>query len=329
MGIKTNEEYKQEWLNELRFAAKLEPKTVRMYEIRLNQFIESLNGKSLVDVKRPDIINFLANEKDSKNSTSFKQSVVRNFYAWMSDNDYVEKHPMLKPIRLGNEESLPKFLEKEQWETIKNYLQEECRKYFKVFNTRNDLVEIIRANNALEAKMKYVKKNKMLSMFYVRAIETDDFVSERNFIMVYFMVHSGLRSFETLDLTVDKINFNQQEVRVIGKRNKERIVQLNTLTTKMLKNYIEKYNLTGYVFPTKTGTKLSKSAMNKLFEKITKHTGIEINPHMTRHTYGQMEYDRGTPLEMIQKQMGHTSIDITEIYAKVRNQQVKQMINRN
>lgn len=327
MGIKTNEEYKQEWLNELQFAAKLNPKTVRMYEIRLNQFIESLNGKSLVDVKRPDIINFLSNEKDSKNSTSFKQSVIRNFYFWMSDNDYVVKHPMLKAIRLGNEELLPKFLEKEQWEVIRNYLQNECKKYFKVFNTKNDIVEFIHAENSLEAKMKYVKHNKLLSTFNVRAIEANDFIAERNYVMVCFMVNSGLRSSEVLDLTVERINYNQQEIRVIGKRNKERIVQLNTLTTKMLKNYIEKFNLSGYVFPTEKGTKLSKSAMDKLFEKISKYTGIKINPHMTRHTYGQMEYDSGTPLEIIQKQMGHTSIDTTKIYAKVRSQQVKQAIN--
>lgn len=281
--MKSNQEYVQEWLNELRFATKLASKTVQMYGIRIKQFVDSLEtNKSLIDVKRPDIIKYLSNESDSINTKEHKQSIICNFYNWMCDNDYISKHPMMNRLHFANEERNPKFIEKNQWEIIERFL-------------RRDL---------------------------------STFAKERNFVMMYLMIHSGLRSFEILNLKVNNINFNQQEINIIGKRNKERIVQINTFVTKVLNNYINKYKLVDYVFPNEKMGKLSKSSMDQLFTMVSKKTGIEINPHMTRHTYGQWEYDRGVPLEIIQKQMGHSSGETTKIYAKVRSKQVKEAINQ-
>jgi integrase/recombinase XerD len=175
---------------------------------------------------------------------------------------------------------------------------------------------------------KFIEKKQweVIDRWFRRDLST--FAKERNFVMVYFMIHSGVRAHETLNLKVDKINFEQQEVTVVGKRDKERIVQINAFVTRTLKNYINKYQLIDYVFPNNDGEILSKSSMDLLFREVSKKTGISITPHVTRHTYGQWEYDDGTPLEYIQKQMGHESGETTKIYARVRDRQVKAYINQ-
>lgn len=284
----SNREYIEEWLDELKTVDELVDGTLKMYKTRMNGFVNSLKGKSLTEVDRHDIIKYLSDEGESINTKKHKESVVCNFYMWMCDCNYVTKHPFMKRKRYSPKERLPKFLEKEQWEVID----------------------------------KFMHKN------------LNSFAKERNWNMIYFMVNSGLRSFEVLGLRVEHINFEQQEIKVIGKRDKERIVQVNAFTIRALKSFIDKYNIIGYVFANIDGKKLSKSSMDQLFTYISKKTGFHVNPHMLRHTYGQWEYDKGIKigtvniLEIIQKQMGHSSIDTTKIYAKIRNQHVKDAINQ-
>jgi len=274
----TNQEYMNNWLNELENLNGVSEDTISAYRTRLTQFIGSLNGeKSLTEVKRQDIIKYISDSNISISTKQNRQSVVCSFYNWMSDNDYVVKHPMMAKVRLTKEKRIPEFIEKEDWYQIQDYMKKR--------------------------------------------------MSERNYMIVYSMLKLGTRVSETINIKAEDFNFNECEVRVIGKGNKERIVYFDKITSKVLEGYIKRNNITGYLFTNKNEGKLTRGYINQILDKVSKETGIKLHPHMLRHTYAQWECDRGTPLEVTQKQLGHATVVTTQIYQEIRSQKVKEAVN--
>jgi site-specific recombinase XerD len=333
-NVKTNQELIDMWLNKLEYMNNRSPKTIKVYRGHLVSF-SSLINKPFSEVDCFDIELFLSKKNEKSTYKQIKQTIICNFFNWMYDHKFCERHPKLEREGFSKETRNPKFLEKEQWEIVKNYLQNETTNKFLVSSSsvgidkKVDKIVQIKADNITEAKKIFAKRYKLDYLNYVKAEPiTDIFTKDRNYMVVYFMINSGLRSFEVLELTVDKINFDRQEITVIGKKDKERIVQINKFVVRELKEYIDKYKLTKYVFPNENKEIWAKKSFDYVFTTITKKTGISFNPHMTRHTYGQWEYDRGMKLEYIQQQMGHDSIDTTKIYVRVRNQQVKDAVNQ-
>lgn len=322
--MKTNEEYMQEWFAEIKTVLKLAAKTCQMYKIRMEQFNESLNKKSFVGVKRLDIINYLSNDEESISNKKQKMSVVLGFYDWMCDNNYINKHPMMKKLQFANEESLPKCLEPVEQEAIQNYLLGRTN-LFKVSHGKH--FAKIEADSITHAKEIYSKRYNISYLTYIKAEKIEDiFTRERDYVVTYFALNSGLRASEILNLKVSQINFEKNEVKVIRKRNKERIVHIHAFVIRTIKKYIEKYKLEEYVFPNAKGGRWAKSSMDALYTNISKVTGIDVHIHQLRHTYGQNLYDGGVKLDIIREQMGHTSAETTKIYVKVRDRQVKDAV---
>ncbi|NLE05868.1 MAG: site-specific integrase, partial [Crenarchaeota archaeon] len=110
--MKTNEEYIQEWLNRLQNACNKSPLTIRNYRSQLNQFNIFIN-KPFTEVTCEDIEGFVSGEKEIK-TKQLKQSVVCNFFNWMSDRNYVSKHPMMSRLTFGRNKKQIRFLEVEQ-----------------------------------------------------------------------------------------------------------------------------------------------------------------------------------------------------------------------
>jgi len=327
-NVKTNQELIEMWLNKLENMNNRSPKTIKVYRGHLVSFSNLIN-KPFSEVDCLDVELFLSKKGEKSTYKKIKQTVVCRFFNWMYDHKFVERHPKLERESFSRETRNPKFLEKEQWEVIKNYLLNETTNKFKVSSPSVEKTVNIKADNMTEAKKIFAKRYGLEYLQYVKAEPIINmFTKERNYMVMYFMINSGLRSFETLELKVDKINFDRQEVTVIGKRNKERVVEINKFVTRALKEYIEKYHLTEYVFPNQDKGKWAKKSLDYVFTTVNKATGIEVNPHKMRHSYCQWEYDIGTSLEIIQKQAGHSSGETTKIYAQVRSQQVKDAINK-
>lgn len=322
--MKTNEEYVDMWINKLKNVNNKSINTVKMYKSHLLKFSKFIN-KPFSEVDCFDIEDFLSNSQEKSTTKQHKQTVICRFYNWMYDHKFCDRHPKLEREGFSKEERNPQFLEKEQQEIILNYLLSRIN-VFKV-SCRSHKIQI-NANSITEAKKIYAEKYNIPYLTYIKAEPMEDvFTRERDYMVTYFIINSGLRAHESLNLKVEKINFEKHEVKVIGKRNKERVVHINAYVNRALKEYIDKYGLTEYVFPNADMGKWAKSSMDSLYTNISKATGIDVHVHQLRHTYGQNLYDSGkVPLEIIQKQMGHSSIKITQIYAKVRDRHVKDAV---
>jgi site-specific recombinase XerD len=287
--MKTNQEYINEYLNRLQFASQLSPGTIKQYRSRLNSF-ESFINKSLVEVKCADIEAFLSGEVEEKATKQFKQSVICNFYNWMCDHDYVPKHPLMNRLRFGAEEKMIEFLEQEQ------------------LNIVNDLLR------------KQVKKTKT---------QATKFIQERNYVLFNFMVGTGVRSSEVLNIKKSDLNLDKNEVLITRKRNKKQIISFKYNLGKTIKVYLEQYpNDSEYLFPTRENGRMSKNTLDAIFKNINKKTGITIHPHMTRSTFACLSVDNGMDALELQKHLGHENPQTTQIYFKIRDKRVKEAIDQ-
>lgn len=164
-------------------------------------------------------------------------------------------------------------------------------------------------------------------------IKLTDAYSYRNKAMLELMYSSGLRVSELLNLEVNNIDFNMNLVRVYGKGSKERIVPIDDIATKYLRDYISVYRYTllknkesDLLFLNSRGSKLSRQGFFKILKGIAREKGIkkELSPHTIRHSFATHLLNNGADLRSIQTMLGHENIETTQIYTHVSNNYVKE-----
>ena len=111
---------------------------------------------------------------------------------------------------------------------------------------------------------------------------------------------------------------------VYGKGSKERRIQIgNDDVVKILKEYKKEYEAEiencGYFFANQSGKKLSDQAVRRMINKYASIAAIDlhITPHMFRHTFATSLLEADVDIRYIQEMLGHSSINITQIYTHV------------
>lgn len=146
----------------------------------------------------------------------------------------------------------------------------------------------------------------------------DDFEGVRDLLMFEMFYQTGIRSSELVDLL--DVWVSGKQIRVLGKRNKERIVPISTKLSRLIELYREKRK---EIDPSPTHFFLLKSA-KKLYPKFVyrkinnylgKVTGLEKkSPHVLRHTFATHMLNNGASLEVLKEILGHASLAATQIY---------------
>jgi integrase len=165
----------------------------------------------------------------------------------------------------------------------------------------------------------------------------EDMPWERRFKNIFLLdVNSGLRLGEIQNLQRRDIDFAKNELYVRAKPNwspksrKPRVVPLSNDAIKALRLQIaenansenEKIRSSAYIFPNPHGLPLSPRIIETPFNAMARNLFPErprLHFHSLRHTYASFLYEQGVPLQEIQKILGHSTIQVTEIYARLRN----------
>lgn len=179
------------------------------------------------------------------------------------------------------------------------------------------------------AEIKSLRQPKELAKFVpegdmqkVAFDESDDFKVRRDELVLELLYQTGIRQTELRTLKdVDVIKGNAA-IKVLGKRNKERIIPIE----KNLVDLIEKYIvLRDRQFPNKNSDRLildnngneasPKFIYNVIHNILTSITTVEQkSPHVLRHTFATHMLNRGADIRAIQKMLGHSSLSSTQIY---------------
>lgn len=149
--------------------------------------------------------------------------------------------------------------------------------------------------------------------------------------LLELMYSSGLRISELINLKLSNINFPEKILKVTGKGSKERIVPIGDFAMEYLLLYmnrvrnISRFKNSNYLFiNTKTGKPYSRQSFFKKIKYYAMKAGItkKVSPHTLRHSFATHLLENGADLIMVQKMLGHTNIETTQIYTQVTMQRI-------
>jgi len=146
----------------------------------------------------------------------------------------------------------------------------------------------------------------------IRALQRPDYQ-----LCCSFMLALGLRIGDVVALTVDSIDAPQMLVRVIGKRNKERVVPLPQTLLVALRKFWRTHRHRRWLFPNGRGTApLCVKSLRQGFNQARDSLGIPktITPHSLRHGFATHLLENGVDIRIVQILLGHASLRSTEIY---------------
>ena len=162
-------------------------------------------------------------------------------------------------------------------------------------------------------------------------LSVDKNVQKRNLAILELLYGAGLRVSELLNLDMTQIDLDSSAIRVMGKRNKTRIVPLPNQTNEALRCYINDVrdlfikSPSGSVFLSTRGKAMSRQAIYSLISHMGKVAGLKgpIGPHTLRHTYAVHLLQGGADLRAVQELLGHESIATTQVYTELQSEEVK------
>lgn len=144
----------------------------------------------------------------------------------------------------------------------------------------------------------------------------------RDKLIVEMFYVTGMRRAELIHLMIKNVDLSSGVVKVLGKRNKERIVPILPIVTDQIRLYIkEREDLSDvvdsdYFFLSKKGLKLSESfvyrLINSYFSRVSEK--VKKSPHVLRHTFATHLLNNGADLNSVKELLGHSSLASTQVY---------------
>lgn len=197
------------------------------------------------------------------------------------------------------------------------------RTFFK-FLKRSGVVSLNPAEKLESLKTKkrlpvFVEEKKI--DFLLDSVDFDDsYEGERNKMIIELFYATGIRLSELKNLKVSDVNFYKSEIKVLGKRNKERIIPFSSEINKLLTNFLQKReelnSVSNFLFLTKKGKqiyeKLIYRVVTQYLEMVT--TMSKKSPHVLRHTFATHMLNKGADLNAIKELLGHANLSATQIY---------------
>jgi len=158
---------------------------------------------------------------------------------------------------------------------------------------------------------------------------------ERDRCILTLFLNCGLRISELIGLNVSDVRGDQ--LRVLGKGNKERILYLNDACIDEIQNYLALRNTQAVIdrnalFLSNRRTRISKAAVEKLVKKYLLKAGLDstqYSPHKLRHTAATLMLQNGVDVRTLQEVLGHEHLNTTQIYTHVDNENLRMAAKAN
>jgi len=199
--------------------------------------------------------------------------------------------------------------------------------------------EVVKENNLVNVTVPKVRKKlpqfveeKNLIHLLDDGFFKDDFESLRDKLILSLFYGSGIRLSELMHLKDTDLNQAESLVKVLGKRNKERITPYPRSLNELINHYkTERIKLFGYssstLFVTSSGEpvyeKLIYRVVNKYLAKVT--TIDQKSPHVLRHTFATHMLNHGADLNAVKEMLGHSNLAATQIYTHTSLEKIQKV----
>ncbi|MDP3359878.1 MAG: tyrosine-type recombinase/integrase [Lutibacter sp.] len=166
------------------------------------------------------------------------------------------------------------------------------------------------------------------------ALDDGDFESVRNKLMVELFYSTGMRRNELINIKITDIDYVNETVKVLGKRNKERFIPLlKTVKENLLKYSVMREEVaisSPYLFLTKNGKKIYDTlvyrVINNYFSAVS--SKVKKSPHVIRHSFATHLLNEGADLNAVKELLGHSSLASTQIYTHSSLGKLKEVYNQ-
>ena len=150
----------------------------------------------------------------------------------------------------------------------------------------------------------------------------DDFEGVRNRLIIELLYTTGIRRAELISLHLGSYNAENNTLRVLGKRNKERIVPVLRCTSDVLAEYLVKRGVLPEILDRQvlilgaSGKKVSESFVYRLINSYFSVVSAKVkkSPHVLRHTFATHLLNNGADLNSVKELLGHASLASTQVY---------------
>lgn len=261
--------------------------------------------------------------KNTRNSYAYDMILFAKFYP-RRNIAYLQKEDIQEYLRKnGQKKAQTKAHYLTSIKNFYNYLIEESR----IKTNPCDSIKMPKLEKKLPVFLTVEEVDNLLN------IGTSTSYDLRNKAMLETLYATGVRISELCDLKMSNLYLDDDMIKVFGKGSKERIVPINSIAKKYLKQYLEhgRGDLLGtkdseYVFISSRHTRITRQAFFKFLKKLCEDKGIKknISPHILRHSFATHLLNNGADLRIVQELLGHSDISTTQIYTHLTNEKLEQ-----
>lgn len=287
----------EEYIAFCQYQKRLDRKTLNAYKTDLKQFSQQLHSIS-IEAVTPDMLeNYISHLHQSYKSKTVKRKIasLKAFFHYLEYKEIIDRNPFNKiHVKFREPVILPKTI---PLRTVETFLAT-------IYHQRNC------------AKTTYQRRNAI-----------------RDIAVIELLFSTGIRISELCSLNVNDVNLQDGTILIYGKGSKERCMHIgNDKVLSVLLEYKQEYSIEiqncKHFFVNQSGRILSDQAVRRMINKYSALAAIElhITPHMFRHTFATCLLEADVDIRYIQEMLGHSSINITEIYTHVAMSKKKDIL---
>lgn len=167
-----------------------------------------------------------------------------------------------------------------------------------------------------------ITEQKMDSLLDADNVFSDDFEGYRNRLILELLYGTGMRLSELVSLSNEDVNIYENQIKVLGKRNKERIIPISKDLANLIANYQvlksnQDFNIkSSSLIVTNDGKAVYPKFIYRVVNSILSFisTQDKKSPHILRHSFATTLLNRGADLNAIKELLGHSSLAATQVY---------------
>ena len=266
----------------------LDEKTLKAYRIDLNQFSQQTSLQDITKITSNTLEQYISLLHSNYKPKTAKRKIasLKAFFHYLEYKEVLEQNPFAKiQVRFREPVILPKTIPLHIIETILSTIYHQ-QKYAKTY---------------------YKKK-----------------IALRDAAVIELLFATGIRISELCSLKYKDINLYEGIILIYGKGRKERRLQIgNDEVLSVLKEYKNEFQskitACNYFFISQSGHAMADQSVRRMINKYCSLAAIDmhITPHMFRHTFATSLLEADVDIRYIQEMLGHSSINVTEIYTHV------------